>query len=203
MVIAGNLYRNTWNPNEMTPEEEAQLRLEITRFGFVVPLVVRPHPGPFGDWAREIIDGEHRFEVGKRLGINEFPCWVIDVDDDTARQLTPILNELHGTPNDEKLSDLLKDLMSRQPEQQLREVMPFSRERFDQLIGDMTVDWDALNRQRESMDNDEERWVERVYRLPADAAGVVDEAIEKAKVEADSKFEWQGLEFVCAEFLGR
>lgn len=194
------MFPNDWNPNEMTPEEEAQLRHEIKRFGFVVPVVVRPHPVVAR--AFEIIDGEHRVEVGAGLGITDFPCWVIDVDRDTAMQLTPILNELHGTPNEQKLGDLIKDLMTRQPEQELRAAMPFARERFDQLIGDMTVDWEALNRQREAMDDDE-RWVERVYRLPADAAKVVDQAIEKAKTEADSNFEWQGLEFVCAEFLGR
>jgi ParB family chromosome partitioning protein len=185
----------------MTPEEEAQLRFEITRFGFLVPLIVRRHPGNYGDWAREIIDGEHRFDVGQGLGMTEFPCWVIDADDDEARQLTPILNELHGTPDNDKLGALLKDLMTRQPEQELRLTMPFSRERFDELIGERTVDWDNIGKPPQL--GNAERWVERVYRMPAEAAEVLDEAVARAKTEADTENDWQGIEYIAAEFMAR
>lgn len=186
----------------MTEAEEAQLRVEIRRFGFLVPLIVRPHPEHMDGF--EVIDGEHRLTVGADEGITDFPSWVIDVDRDTAMQLTPILNELHGHPDSEKLGALLKDLMQRQPEQELREVMPFARERFDELIGAITVDWGALEQKRAGMDTaSEERWVERIYRMPADAAEVVDQAIERAKTEANASNDWQGLEFVAAEFLGR
>lgn len=190
----------------MTAEEDAQLALEIRKFGFLVPLIVRPNPGPYRDWARQIIDGEHRFEVGKREGLTEFPCWVIDVDDDTAKQLTPILNELHGHPEDEKLGDLLKDLLKRQPEEDLRSVMPFSRQRFDDLIGEISVDWDALEQPPGTPSGGqgaEGRWVERIYRMPLEAAEVVDQAVAKAREEADAGNDWQGLEFIAAEFMAR
>jgi len=200
MVSHAHLVRNDWNPNVMTAEEEAQLRTEIRKFGFVVPLIVRPHPKQRGRF--EIIDGEHRLDVGVSEGIAWFPCWVIDVDDDTARQLTPILNELHGQPDDEKLGALLRDLLSRNPEQDLREVMPFDRQRFDQLIGEMTVDWNELDRVA-SRDGGTDRWVERVYRMPAEAAQVVDQAIAKAREEAGVDDDWRGLEFIAAEFMGR
>lgn len=184
----------------MTEAEKEQLRLEIKKFGFVVPLVVRS----IEDALYEIIDGEHRMTVGKEEGLSEFPCWVLDVDRDTAMQLTPILNELHGTPEEGKLGDLLKDLLQRQDEQELRSVMPFSRERFDQLIGEMTIDWNALDRPH---DGDQgpalERWVERVYRMPAEAAEVVDQAVAKAREEANAGNDWQGLEYIAAEFMAR
>lgn len=185
----------------MTDEEEDRLRYVITKFGFVVPLVVRPHPDD--DALFEIIDGEHRLDVGTELGIQIFPCRVIDVDTDTAMQLTPILNELHGTADSEKLGALLKDLATRQSEVELRAVMPFARERFDELIGAITVDWGALENQRAKLGDNEERWVERVFRMPAEAAEVVDQAIDKAKGEADASNDWQGLEFIAAEFMGR
>lgn len=183
----------------MTPEEEAQLRVEIQRFGFVVPMIVRPHP--IHEDGFEIIDGEHRYEIGRGLGLEWFPCWVIDVDTDTAMQLTPILNELHGTADSDKLGALLKDLMTRQSEADLRVVMPFSRERFDELVGERSIDWDALGKER-GVGDPAERWVERVYRMPADAAEVVDQAVSKARQEADAANDWQGLEFIAAEFLG-
>jgi len=188
----------------MTPEEESKLRIEIDRFGFVVPLIVRPIFEVEGAVRWEVIDGEHRLAVGGSLGLYEFPCWVIDVDTDTAMQLTPILNELRGSPNSDKLGALLRDLMSRQPEAELRITMPFSRERFDELIGERTVDWDALEQKRIGTEQpSNERWVERVYRMPSDAAEVVDQAVDRAKSEADANNDWQGLEYIAAEYMGR
>ncbi len=202
-VTAKHLFRNDWNPNVMTDAEEAQLAFEIQRFGFVQPVIVRPHPSIKDGF--EIIDGEHRVTVGSALGLTGFPCWVIDVDRDTAMQLTPILNELHGTPDEAKLGDLLKDLLERQPESDIREAMPFSRQKFDELIGEITVDWGALEAGHPTTPTgpSEDRWVERVYRMPAAAAEVVDQAVAKAREEADAGNDWQGLEFIAAEYMAR
>lgn len=188
---------NAWNPNVMDAETAEKERKSILKFGFVVPIIVRELDGRY-----EIIDGENRWRIGRELGMDGFPVWNLgEVDDDTAKQLTPILNELHGTPDEDKLGELLKDLLSRQDEQQLREVMPFARDEFDRLIGEMTVDWGAL--EQPTPDAPVERWVERVYRMPAEAANVVDEAIGKACKEADVSDDWRGLEFIAAEFMGR
>ena len=185
----------------MTQDERAQLRTEIERFGFVDPITCRNHPTQVNKW--QIIDGENRWEVGVEMGMPAFPCYVIDVDDDEARMLTPILNELHGTADSQKLSELLKDLAQRRSEQELRELMPYSRDRFDELIGEISVDWNALEQKRQAaQQTTEERWVERVYRMPADAAAVVDQAVEKARSDAEVADDWKGLEFVCAEYLG-
>lgn len=198
-LLADELRPNSYNPNVMSDETRDKERLSILTFGFVSPLIIR-EAGGF-----EIVDGEHRWEIGMELGLTEFPCWNLGpISDDTAKQLTPILNELHGSPDSEKLGALLKDLATRVSEPMLRAVMPFDRQRFDQLIGEITVDWGALEQKRAGMDSaSEERWVERVYRMPADAADVVDQAIEKAKGEADAKENWQGLEYISAEFMGR
>lgn len=198
VLPADQLRPNSYNPNVMDAETRQKERLSILTFGFVSPLIVREADG------YEIVDGEHRWEIGMELGMTEFPCWNLGpIDDDTAMQLTPILNELHGQPDERKLSVLLKTLMERRPEQELRAIMPFDRARFDELIGEITVDWEALEKKRRELGDGEERWVERVYRLPADAAEVVDQAIAKAKTEADSTNDWQGLEFIAAEFMGR
>jgi hypothetical protein len=38
--------------------------------------------------------------------------------------------------------------------------------------------------------------------MPADVAEVVDQAIAKAREEADVKNDWQGLEILAAEYMG-
>jgi hypothetical protein len=81
--------------------------------------------------------------------------------------------------------------------------MPFSRQRFDELVGQISVDWGALEQKRRDAADVEDRWVERVYRMPATAAEVVDQAVTKAREESGGTSDWQGLEFVAAEFMGR
>ena len=127
---------------------------------------------------------------------------MIDVDDDAAKELTPILNELHGHADERKLGALLSDLMKRRDETQLRTLMPFSREKFDELVGVKPIDWDAIGKQRTANQTGTERWVERVFRMPAEVAQVIDEAIGKAKQEGSVDNDWQGLEIVCAEYMG-
>jgi hypothetical protein len=191
----------------MDPETAEKERLSIHRYGFLDPLTVRFNPlegDPYHQY--EIIDGEHRFRIAAKEGMTWFPCWVVDVDDDTAMELTAILNELRGRPNENKLKDLLSGLIKRRDEGELRAVMPFDKERFDALVGAKTIDWGALEQKRVSGPTpgapSGERWVERVYRMPADVAEVVDNAIARAKGEADADNDWQGLEYVCAEYLG-
>lgn len=204
MIGARWLVPNTWNPNEMTDEMREKERRSILRYGFIDPLTVRPMPDQSQQF--QIIDGEHRYEIGSLLGIEKFPCWVIDVDEDTAKELTPVLNELRGQSKPDVLGALLKDLMQRRDENELRAVMPFSKQRFDELVGVKTIDWGALEAKQVSPPSGNpgaERWVERVFRMPAEAAEVVDEAIQKAKEEAGAQHDWQGLEYLAADFLGR
>ncbi len=193
----------------MTKAEEDKLRHIIRTKGFLDPLTVRSRKGINGtlDDIYEVIDGEHRLSIGIDEGLTWFPCWLIDVDDATARELTPILNEMRGHHDADKLGTLLKDLLKRRDEGELRAIMPFDRERFDELIGNRKpIDWGALEQKRTSGPGagqpSEQRWVERVYRMPADVAEVVDQAVTKAKEEADVDNDWQGLEYVCAEYMG-
>jgi hypothetical protein len=188
----------------MTPEEESKLRHIIRTYGFLDPLTVRPFPDRMGFF--QVIDGEHRLAIGAGEGIEDFPCWVVEADDTTARELTPILNEMRGHHDEKKLGSLLSDLMKRRDEDSLRAVMPFSKDRFDQLVGVKSIDWGALEQKRVTGNGagqpSGERWVERVYRMPADVAEVVDQAIAKAREEADVKNDWQGLEILAAEYMG-
>ena len=67
---------NPWNPNKMDAFMREKLISSIQRDGFFQPLLVRPlvvdHIPVPGKW--EIIDGEHRWKVGKDdLGMGALP----------------------------------------------------------------------------------------------------------------------------------
>jgi ParB family chromosome partitioning protein len=112
---------NPWNPNRMTPEVRAKLRLNLQRDGFVAPIIVRRLGDRF-----EIVNGEHRRQVAKELGFQTIPCVVLEkLDDRRARILTVNLNELGGDPVPALLAKLLHELEEETPLSDLAAVLPY------------------------------------------------------------------------------
>jgi hypothetical protein len=190
------LQPNPWNPNEMDAAMYAKETASIKKFGMVDPLTVRVHPHGY-----EIIDGENRWKVLGDLGHTHAPAFNLGaVDDATAKQLTIVLNETRGSAEKQKLSDLLKDLLSSETTEELLEVLPFSKERFNELVDVPAFDWESFENQEPKGNKDS--WVERIYRLPSEAALVLDRAIAAAK-EDDKTPDGIALERIAADFLAR
>lgn len=190
---------NPWNPNEQDPETFAKEKVSLRRFGFVVPIIVRPHPAKKGVW--QIIDGEHRLKAGLELQMQMFPSFDVGpISDHEAQQLTVILNELRGKPNPVKLGEVLKRLLASDSLDRLTEVMPYSKEEYGKIAHLPEFDWGRLQQQNEQ--RAEKRWVERIFRLPVEAAKVLDEAIRKAKEGEPDMTDAQALEAIAADFLG-
>lgn len=187
---------NAFNPNQMDSFMYAKEIASIQKFGFVVPVIVRE----VGD-DLEIVDGEHRWKVANEIGMTEIPIWNLGpLSDAVAKQLTLVLNETRGSPEKQKLSDLLKDLLKSETTEELLTVLPFSKEKFNELVDVPAFDWESFENQ--SSTRSEDTWVERIYRLPSDAARVLDEAIAAAKEDEDTP-DGIALERIAADFLGR
>lgn len=199
-VKGSSIYPNPWNVNEMSPQMFEKEIASIREFGFVDPLLVRPHP-----WEKDvyqIIDGEHRWSAGTQIGMTEFPVNIIEVDDDTAKQLSIVLNETRGSSNQARLSALVRDLASRDPDRVSR-VMPFDRARLDEMLRgmeDSKIDFDALREKHQAM-NRETGWVERVFRMPSDSATVVDDALGRIMRDEGIDEQWKALEMMAADSL--
>jgi ParB/RepB/Spo0J family partition protein len=198
-IKVGDLIPNPWNPNRM---DDDMLRKEvesIREFGFVDPITVRMYGAKW-----QIIDGEHRWKGAQIVGLDSIPCIVLDVDDEIAEQLTIVLNDLRGKPNEEKLAALVKDLSTRRSMLDLEKVLPYKRERLAEMIAERKADfdWDALKRPKADKPEETRKWVERIYRLPHEAAQVIDEAIAKVRSEEDVSEDWSALELICADYMG-
>lgn len=206
---------NPWNPNVQSELIYQKELASISKYGFVDPLTVREiqtkptalrdalsiaAPGEAPTFVHyEIIDGEHRWRAAKELGYTELPCWNLGViDDDDARELTIVLNETRGQPDEDRLRALLQDLVMRRGETPVREIMPFSRERFDELLQRRQVDWSALEERRQQLQT-EGRWKELVFRMPRDSAKVVEDAIDLIKEREGFEESWRALEMICAD----
>jgi len=201
-VPAERIYPNPWNVNEMDQEMFQKELNSIAEFGFVDPLLVRAHPWETDAW--QIIDGEHRWRAGLELGMTMFPVNIIEVDDETAQELSIVLNETRGTANTTKLASLVRSLAEKRDPVKLQKLLPFSRERFTEMVADKDeeIDFDLLRQRRDILNKHRDRgWVERVYRLPADSADVVDQALKGIMDREEITEDWRALELMSADSL--
>lgn len=180
------LVNNPWNPNVMDTGMFDKAVESIHRFGFVDPVTARE----IGLDKYQIVDGEHRVRAAKEhssackgddhVGMTQLPITNLGmIEDHVAKQLTIVLNETRGEPDPKKLGLVLVELLAAEPMPMLLELLPFTKPEFEELAQLPSVDWNQLTpAPKKSRD---ERWVERVYRLPDEVAKLFDKAIEHAK----------------------
>jgi hypothetical protein len=184
---------NPWNPNVVPADVLDKVREALHRFGWLAPVVVRSVPGGY-----QLVDGEHRWQVAREDGLNPIPAFVVDgLSEVEAKRATVILNDLHGQARPDRLAALVADVLTEIDLPELLVGFPYSEDALSALgpLPSVTVG---------PLPNDPSpagaRWVERTYRLPPDAAEVLDEALAKAKGQDDIET-WQALERISAEFL--
>ncbi len=75
-----------WNPNSMNARDLARLQESITRYGWVVPLVVRPQT----DGVYEVLSGNQRLTICVADGTSmRIPRDWTDADGESPRGTTP------------------------------------------------------------------------------------------------------------------
>ena len=142
-VKVADLRPNTWNYNTQSEQVFQKLVTSIRRHGFTKPVVVRTALGPV---PYEILDGEHRWRAVQVLGGDTITIVDLgEVEDSKARELTIILNELGGRPDDVRLGDLLREINAMVPLEELAQVMPFSESELDTYMGAMSFDFAGLS----------------------------------------------------------
>lgn len=78
-IPAEQIHANDYNPNKVAPPEMELLELSILSDGYTQPIVVWQTENGY-----EVVDGFHRFLVGKKLGFSHLPAVVIN-DERTDR----------------------------------------------------------------------------------------------------------------------
>lgn len=195
VVPVDKIRPNAWNPNV---QDEATFRRElasIRRFGFVDPIIVRKDGAMF-----EIIDGEHRWKAAMELGFTSIPVYDISpIGVHEAKQLTIVLNELRGQPRQEKLGELLRDLLSSSTLDELVEVMPYSKDDVGKIAQLPGYDWEGFKAKVRAQQS-EQRWVERIFRLSAETSAMLDEALIQAKGGLEIS-DAEALKVIAAEYI--
>jgi len=142
LVPAARVQPNPWNYNVQSDDDFTKLAASLRRFGFVERPVVRT----LADGTYQIINGEHRWRAAQLIGMVEIP--VVDVgemDDAQAKQLTIILNELGGSPDQVRLADLMRDIHESVSVDEMREVMPYSAGELRMYLDAVDFSFDRLS----------------------------------------------------------
>lgn len=203
-VALAACHPNPWNPNRMDGLTYAKTIESIRKYGFIDPMTLRAMPDKPGEW--QIIDGENRWRAARDLGIEHGPAFSLgNVEEKMAMQLTIVLNELRGQYDPRSMGSLLRNLLDNDTIDELTRTLPFTEESLRGLIGLQDFDWGTLGKQEESKPSAErprERWVERTFRLEVAANGVLQQALDKAKAEADGEMsDAQALELIAADYI--
>lgn len=120
---------NPWNPNRQTQQVFEKLKKTLREVGFVQPVLVRKKKDDYSPiQLYEIIDGYHRYEACKELGWKKIRIWAMldDIDDQTAKMLTLIMNNTRGEDDIMKRAKLLTEINSGQ-----LQLLPFDKKEID------------------------------------------------------------------------
>jgi ParB family chromosome partitioning protein len=111
---------NTYNPNIVPGDILAKLRAEIAQKGLIQPIIVRSSGNAY-----EIIDGQHRWQVCRELGMTAIPCIIQDFSDTESKIKCLQLNYLRGSPVPIKLASLIYSLNREMTLEELARRLPY------------------------------------------------------------------------------
>lgn len=138
-VRVGELRKNPWNTNKVTPGNEAKIRASLQRNGMFKPIVVRQVEGEAGF---EILGGEHRWEQAIALGVEEVPVANLGfISDRQAKEIGVIDNSRYGADDTLSFAELLKELGD---VEELQGFLPLGSADLDAIFSASTIALDDL-----------------------------------------------------------
>lgn len=94
-----------YNPRKISKKDMDALVSSIKKYGLVQPIVVNKN--------NVIIGGHQRVEACRKLKYTEVPVMVVDLDEESEKELNIILNKVGGTWDEEKLTTILQELAAK------------------------------------------------------------------------------------------
>jgi ParB-like chromosome segregation protein Spo0J len=108
------------------------LEENIRQGGNYETITVRPHPNREGDF--QILNGHHRVEILRKMGVEEVKCDVWEVGDKQARLLVATLNRLRGDDVPELRFGLLRGLLDDYDPSELEALIPENDKQIMELL---------------------------------------------------------------------
>lgn len=121
----------SYNPRkQLSPEDEEYKKISdsINNFGYVDPIIVNKD--------MTVIGGHQRLTVLKDLGFKVGDCVIVDIDKDKEKALNIALNKISGYWDNDKLTELLKDLN----DLNMADMTGFTQPEIDNYLEELNVD---------------------------------------------------------------
>ncbi len=187
---------NAWNPNRMSEEMQAKLKVYIEREGFVEPLVARRQGEDY-----EILGGYHRWGIAKELGYETVPCVVLELDDRRAKILSVNLNEMKGQSLPNLLANLVHDLSKELTLDDLESQLPYSISELKDSLELLKIP-DGLEAYLNEEAERQERERPTILSFVVDDAETVERAIVKAQETHGGQTRGRALVDIARRYLG-
>lgn len=97
-----------YNPRELSPKEEKNLRNSLKKYGFAEPIIVNSSE----ERKNIIIGGHQRVRVAKEIGIDVVPVAYMDLPIEKERELNLYLNRNYGKWDYAKLGGYDREVLS-------------------------------------------------------------------------------------------
>ena len=183
-VCPTRLKPNPWNSNKLSPDAEEKLEQSIHRFGLYRPIVVRQVRG---SRKLEIVGGQHRWEIAKKLKIKKVPIVNLgNVSDVVSKEIGLVDNARYGQDDSELLNNIIKDLVNNTSKEDLTSFLPMTNEDITSLIEIEEIDFDMLDPDDDEVNLDAEPDVQHApshqimrFKVHVRDAEAVTEYIEK------------------------
>ena len=92
-----------YNPRKISPHDFSSLRLSLSKFGAVEPVVVNVR-------TNRLVGGHQRLKAADAEGLSTFPAVEVDLSETEERQLNIALNRIAGEWDEEKLIAVLDEI---------------------------------------------------------------------------------------------
>lgn len=138
-VPVGELRKNPWNTNKVSPDNEEKIRESLKRHSMFKPIIVRQVKGVPG---YEIIGGEHRWEQAIELGLKTVPVANLGyIDEKQAKEIGVIDNARYGVDDALAFSELLRELGD---VEDLQTFLPYGSADLDAIFNASSIALDDL-----------------------------------------------------------
>jgi hypothetical protein len=132
MITIEKLIPHPENSNRMPVRLMAKLESNIRKSGNYETITVRRHPERDGDF--QILNGHHRVEILRKVGIGEIKCDVWEVNDKEARLLVATLNRLEGNDVPELRFGLIRSLLVDYDPSELECLIPENNKQLEEFV---------------------------------------------------------------------
>jgi len=195
---------NPWNARRLS-RDDPRFRSIVNAIQMDGELSSIPIVRPLPNGRYQMVGGWHRTLAAKEAGLKSIPCIVREMSEQRARELTLLLNKAEGDDDWEALREALRALEEdfNLTREEISDLTAFDLNEIDDLLTfslDDLASLAQLAKEAPEPDDEEMQWVRRSFRLPASAARVVDEAIQRVE-QQEGVQAWRALELICADFL--